>query len=294
MFRDLEKQLHLKRVPEFSPKFAEDLRDSALIVLSTNLKSSRDVVRPGRKFQYGRSVSQILGYDTMTLPHLTVLKTALGGEVSPTLPQPDWLRGYALRPFPHEDGLKVHEPIVVAGIRELGDIRELYYGSHPDSAAINPKTGVITPDASDERRAVGVLSSPLNPASQTKLRFWYSPYVISPEEWPVLIAQDERVLRHLYYEGTQNYDGFTRQSFSVDKNDLMREARTGSETAIISTMNPSFGMVELCKVQIGKDQWFVYASGPVRATASVFEKLPKRVPQFEATATASMAAAEIR
>jgi hypothetical protein len=290
--RNVERFLFSKHIPEFTPESADVLRTSAYAVLSTQLKSSHDVVRPDQRVvSHGQGVAQVLGYDSTVMPHLTIFKTSLLNPVSPILEEPAWLGGYSLRPFPEKSVLSQHENLIVSGIRHNGDVRELYYGSHPDSSLIDPNTGVITPDSKKNRLALGVLSSPLDPTRRSKLRFWISPYEIDGEEWRSRLIEDQRLNDHLFYEGTLKYDGFTRHSYVVEKSGLAQEATSAEEHALISTIAPTFGIAELCRVQLGKDSWHVYASGNVRAPVAVRERAPRRTPVLYATAQATMAAA---
>lgn len=292
--KDFEKIFFPKHIPEFTPAFAESLRESALIVLSSKLKGSRDVLRPNQRLAtYGQGVAQVLGYDTRTLPHLTILKTALNNSLEPALHEPKWLGGYALRPFPHPSTFPHHEHITVAGIRDLGDVREVYYGSHPDSADINVNSGVISPSEHYNRMSMGVLSSPLDPARHSKLRFWFSPYEISGAEWRERLVEDVRLNKHLSFEGTFHYDGFTRHGFAVDRQGLAKDVDPGEEQAIVNTAAPYFGITELCQAQVGKQNWHVYASGAVRATAHVGVEVHRPRPVLEASVAQPVAATRV-
>jgi hypothetical protein len=189
--------------------------------------------------------------------------------VASTIKQPDWLGGYALRPFPHPNVAQQHENIIVVGIREKNDVREVYYGSHPDATAINPQTGEITPLLEWEQSAIGVLSSPLNLATHSKMRFWFSPYAIEGKEWRERLSDDPRLLSNLRLEGTQNYDGFIRHAFSVDRQGLARDLRPGDELELVRNIQPSLSVVELCRAEIGKQRWHVYGSGNVLQAVAV-------------------------
>lgn len=290
--RDFERLLFPKHIPEFSPAFAESLRASAVIVLSNQLRSSRDVLRSDqRTVSHGPGVAHVLGYDNKTLPHLTILKTALSTPLEQALDEPEWLGGYALRPFPHTSTLSQHEHITVAGIRNTADdVREVYYGTHPDSSDINVQNGSITPSAHYNKMSMGVLSSPLDPARRAKLRFWFSPYEIDGPEWRKRLVEDPRLDKHLLFDGTFNYDGFTRHSFAVDKQGLAKVAKPGEEQALVAGIAPYFGIAELCQVQIDNQKWHVYASGNVRSTVAVGERAVRRLPALEATAVLPLAA----
>lgn len=271
--KDIEHLIFPKHIPEFSPEFADAMRASALIVLSTQLQGSRDVIRPDQKIvSHGKTAVNVLGYDNFTLPHLTVLKTALSGDAQPGIQEPDWLGGYALRPFPHPSTFSQHEHLTVSGIREQQDeVREIYYGSHPNATQVDPDSGYIAPSSAYNRMSMGVLSSPLDPARRSKLRFWFSPYEVTGPEWRARLVEDPRLDRHLYFDGTLHYDGFTRHSFAVDKQGLSRAVRPGEEQLIVSNAQPVFGVTELCQAQLGKQLWHVYASGNVRAPVAVPE-----------------------
>lgn len=295
MFRPknyLERRLFSKNTPDFTAEFAQAQSESALIVLSTHLQSSEDIVRSTTEFRHGKSVAQILGYDSNVLPHLTLLKTALSGEVAPTVKQPSWLGGYALRPFPHLRAMEQHQNIIVAGIREKNDVREVYYGSHPDATAVDPETGEIAPLLDWEQSALGVLSSPLNPASRAKMRFWFSPYAIEGKEWAERLADDERLLSNLHFEGTQNYDGFIRHAFSVDRKGLARDVQPGDELELIRNIQASLSVVELCRAEIGKQRWHVYGAGNVLQAVAV--KDARKNPHLSLEAVALSASTNTR
>lgn len=271
--KDIRNWDRLNLVPEFSPEKAEAFRLSAQSILSSHLQGSHEYFPlPQTRTSSGASFQHILGLEQWQLPHLQLWKTALSQPVSSHLIQPEWLGGYALRQVPSQETLMQEEPLIVAGIRAVGDVLELYYGSFPDTSQLEKQTGVLND------LAVGVLSSGFDVLRHNLLRLWFAPRSMQGEDWLSYLTDEPLVADHLQSHGEVRYDSFVRQAFSVDKEGLQRSLlREGNNDAwdqmqVVRKGAPEFAVVELCRARVLGKNWHVYAAGHLHSPLAVPEK----------------------